>query len=115
MLTENTVKELFFKTSAGLDTSFANFIKVHGASYPYYFDSENIKKSEAKIDDDPKELLEQFSSGESACYFKNVCLNKDGHKWTGSYVFVEWLMAMGITTGKVTYLLGELPQYLLAL
>ena len=72
------------------------------------FHPERLKNKELLIEKMLKDLPDDFQKdGGGGMSFLNMCNNKEGIQWTGFHQTMDQLVALGIATGKLSFLIPK--------
>jgi len=70
------------------------------------FDPEKLKKNNSKIKEMLNELSDDFHKNKGGgMSFLNMCDDRNGNQWTGSQRNMDELVALGLATDNLSYLL----------
>ena len=84
------------------DPSNLGTITIQGIENTYAYDKQKLEEHEKDITDMLSQLPDTFFKSKGGGWsFLNMCVRKDTYQWTGLHLMVEYLMCLGIASGKI--------------
>lgn len=118
-LTAKNVHETFMKCLYQRDEKPSAFIEVEAVMSKFGFHPQRLKDSEPLITEMLNDLPETFKKeGGGGMSFLKMCEDRQGNQWADLHITVDELVALGIATNKLSFLLprehwmilpGEMP------
>lgn len=108
-LTSDKVNRIFEECLYNEGESTEGHKEVHAIRHFIGFNPERVEKNKESINemllDLPKEFLSEELGGGGGWSFLNACEDKDGNQWTDYHDTMDKLVALGLATEKLAFLM----------
>jgi len=107
-LSAETVNSTFLDCLFKDGESTENHIICEAVQMKVGFNPERLKSNESLIGELLNELPNEFQkNGGGGMSFLNMCNDKNGNQWADMHTTVDQLVALGIATGKLSFLMPK--------